>query len=507
MRAGALAIVSGLFLVLAFPPYGWLVVIVPAVAGFLVAVDLSKGPRGAAFVGFVFGLAFFMALFPWIGELGDVPLIGLLPLALVEAAFPMALAWTVKRLSVIDPVRWVVVVTGAWGLMEAMRERFPVGGFGWGMLGYPVGEVESMRAAARWIGTSGWSVLLVALTAGLVATFDRRRRAGRRAGLVVGIPALLIALLSAFGAVASDPTTGPEVRVAIVQGSTPCPERCPGDRALIYEQHLVLTKTIPAGSVDFVVWPEGSTGFSVDPVLFPEIRAQIGAEARRIGAVFLVGGDRPVSETEWINANVVFDASGQIVGEYRKQHPVPFGEYIPARRLFDWIPDLRRVPRDMIRGAGPVVFDEGFGPFGSVISFESSFSRYIRQHMNAGARLMVVATSQASYPYSTASDQLIGMTRMHAAEAGVDLIHSAVTGRSTFITGDGAVGERTELVESTVITGAVRLHEGGPTLYTRFGDWAQYLAIVLAAAAVLVDRRLSSQIPSSSPEHRATSSE
>jgi apolipoprotein N-acyltransferase len=498
MRAGALAIVSGLFLVLAFPPYGWAVVTIPAVAGFLVAVELSTSPRRAALVGFAFGLAFFMALFPWIGELGDVPLIGLLPLALVEAAFPAVFAWGVKRLTVTDPLRWAVMVTGAWALMEALRERFPVGGFAWGMIGYPVGEIESMRAAARWIGVSGWSVLVVALVAGLVALVRRSRPAGRGAGVVVGLAATVIAVLAAFGAIAPDPTTGREVRVAIVQGSTPCPERCVGERAAIFERHLALSRTVPAGSVDFVVWPEGSTGFAVDPVLFPEIRDLIGAEARRIGAAFLVGGDRPVSETEWINANVLFDTSGEIAGEYRKQHPVPFGEYIPARPLFDWIPDLRRVPRDMIRGEGPVVFDQGFGPFGSVISFESSFSRYIRQHMNAGARLIVVATSQASYPYSTASDQLIGMTRMHAAEAGVDLIHSAVTGRSTFITDGGVIGQETELVESTVITGTVRLRQGGRTLYTVLGDWVQYLAIAAGLAAVFVDRR------ASSPGSRAT---
>jgi apolipoprotein N-acyltransferase len=175
MRAGALAIVSGLFLVLAFPPYGWAVVTIPAVAGFLVAVELSTSPRRAALVGFAFGLAFFMALFPWIGELGDVPLIGLLPLAVVEAAFPAVFAWGVKRLTVTDPLRWAVMVTGAWALMEALRERFPVGGFAWGMIGYPVGEIASMRAAARWIGVSGWSVLVVALVAGLVALVRRGR--------------------------------------------------------------------------------------------------------------------------------------------------------------------------------------------------------------------------------------------------------------------------------------------------------------------------------------------
>ena len=46
----------------------------------------------------------------------------------------------------------------------------------------------------------------------------------------------------------------------------------------------------------------------------------------------------------------MFGPDGRIVGEYRKRHPVPFGEYIPARPLFEWIPALDQVPRDMIAG-------------------------------------------------------------------------------------------------------------------------------------------------------------
>jgi apolipoprotein N-acyltransferase len=374
-----------------------------------------------------------------------------------------------------------MAATGGWAAMELVRLRFPFGGFGWGLAGYPMGEYTLTRDATQFFGTTGWSVLVVGIAAGIVVWI----RASERRPLAVAVAS--VAIVVAAGAIAPAVSDGEPVRVAIVQGSTPCPQqRCAGERAAIYATSLDLTRSIEAGSVDLVVWPEGSTGFSVDPVLDASIAAEMGAEAVRIGAVLLAGGDRPLSDTEWTNANVVFDTAGDIVGEYPKRHPVPFGEYVPFRPLFAWIPDLSRVPRDMIRGSDPVVFDEGFGPFGSVISFESAFSRYARNTVNEGARLLIVATSQASYPFSNASDQLIAMTRMRSAELGVDLIHSAITGRSTLITDGGIVGETTDLVTAEVLTGTVEMRQSGRTMYAVLGDWLALLAaIVLGGGALL----------------------
>jgi apolipoprotein N-acyltransferase len=347
------------------------------------------------------------------------------------------------------------------------------------MVGYTAGEYAPLRGAAQWIGTSGWSMVLVAAAAALaVAIVDRRWEPQ------LFVPFGVVAILAIAGAALAPTSDGAEIRAVIVQGSSPCPgQRCSGERAATYAASLEMTSQIEEGSADLVVWPEGSTGFNVDPVLDPEVGEAISQQAARIGTVLLAGGDRPVSDTEWINANVVWNADGELVGEYRKRHPVPFGEYVPARDFFGWIPDLSRVPRDMIRGDGPAVFEVGEGTFGSVISFESSFARYSREHVREGAQLIVVATSQASYPYSNASDQLIGMTRMRSAELGVDVIHGSVTGRSTLITDGGVVGERTGLAEITSLAGVVQLRDEGLTLYARLGDWCQLVGI-----AWVVDR-------------------
>ena len=181
-----------------------------------------------------------------------------------------------------------------------------------------------------------------------------------------------------------------------------------------------------------------------------------------------------MSDSEWVNANVIFNPNGEIVGEYNKQHPVPFGEYIPLRPLFEWIPVLDQVSRDMIRGTGPVIFDTGEIKFGSVISFEGGFSRYALQHRRAGAEVIVVATNEASYDYTPASDQFIGMTRMRAVELGVPLVHAAVTGKSVIVDPRGAMSRVTGLGTQEVLYGEVA--PGFPTIYSITGDLLLYLA-------------------------------
>jgi apolipoprotein N-acyltransferase len=472
------ALVSALLLILAFPPFGVGVLALVAPIPFLWALRRARSVWVGALYGAVFGLAFFLGLIWWIGALGMVALV---PLLLTEAAFPTVFGALLARARSWSPVRWWAAAVGGWALMELMRERFPVGGLSWGMLGYPIGEYAATRGATQWIGTSGWSVVLIGVAAGAVVALERRRFGP------LAVSAAAVIGLGIAGWLWPGVAEGEPLRVAIVQGNTPCPgTHCSNERYDTYMLHLEMTRTIPAGSVDLVVWAEGSTGSTnADPILVPEVADAIGDEAARIGAYLLVGGDRILSDSEWINANVLFDRDGEIVGEYRKRQPVPFGEYVPFRSfLAPLIPELSQVPRDMIRGEDPVVFEADFGMLGSVVSWEGSFARFPRDVARNGAQLLVVATNNASYQVSPASDQLIGMTRMRAAELGLDVVHAAVTGKSTLITDGGEVGERTPVYEQALLVGAVQMRDAGPTLYTRVGDWLQVAAALGLVVAV-----------------------
>lgn len=490
MKSTLLALAGATLCVLAFPPVGVGFLVVPGIALFLIALLGVDSRREGFVIGFAYGLAFWGGLMWFLLELHWTAL----TLAPVQAVFTGLFGWWVAGLGHLPGLRWAALATGSWALMELLRYRVPVGGQEWGAAGYALSGYGPVRSLAPLIGTTGITVLVVGLAAmGAAAALGRRPD---RSGLFsIGVPlAMLLVAAPLFDAARPD---GTAVDVAIVQGSTPCPfEFCPPNQRLrTFELHLELTATIEEGVAELVVWPESSTGSTnADPVNNEWIGRQIGEQAERIGSWLLVGSDRVVSETSWINANVVFDPSGAIVGEYRKQQPVPFGEYIPWRSFFTWlIPELYRVPRDMIRGEGPVVFVTPDFTIGSVISWEGGFSRYSRRHVAAGADLMVVATNNDSYgPEAPTSFQFIGMTRMRAAELGVPVVHAAVTGRSVVIDRTGAfVTDVSGLGTAEVLYATVET--GAPSVYARTGDLLMYgfvaLALLLWARSALVPSR------------------
>lgn len=475
------SVLAGGLLVTGFPPFGWAPVAWVG-AGLFIWLAASAETRGRALaIGYLVGIVSFSGIMWW---LVNVELIAFYPLMIVEAFSFVVIAWVAHRYRDATPLGFALAVGGGWGLAEFLRVRWPFGGFPWGTLGLSIVDTP-LRASAQWIGASGWSVVLATIAALAVAV--GRRRAGRRALLLVVGATVAVAWLGLVFPATAD---GDVVRVAIVQGNSPCPgSRCPDERRLIYESHLALTASIPPGSVDLVVWPESSTGFSTDPTANAEIATAIGDQARRIGAYLLVGGDRADGPDGFINSNVVFSPDGEMVGAYVKNHPVPYGEYVPFRPLVDWIPAIDRVPRDARAGDGPVRFDLAFGSIGSVISYEGAFARYERATVRLGAELLVVATNEASYGRSPASDQFLAISRVRAAEFGTDIVQGAVTGRSAVARANGPLTGPTDLFTATVLFGEARLRTAGPTLYTTAGDWLQILAILALGARLVADRR------------------
>ena len=473
------AVVAAILMWAAFPPIGWGALAFVAPAPFLWGLRRVERAWPAIGIAFLFGVVFFGILLNYIRFVGIVAWLPLVIWLSATASAYGVLVWAVRHW---PPTRWFLIAVGGWGLWELLRTRIPFGGFPWGTVGYAAGGNPGAIGSVQWVGPSGWSILAIAVSAGLVLVVEDREN--WRLFVDSSVAVLLIVLAGSLIPPSAD---GPVLRVAIVQGNSPCPQtHCQNERQRIYESHLDLTRSIQRGSVDLVVWPENSTGGLFEPEGNLDVRAAIAAEATRLEAYFLVSGTRSVSADEFLNVNMMYDPAGRKIGEYAKRHPVPFGEYVPLRDLLDFIPQLDEVPRDMARGEQAVVFSLPQGVVGTVISFEGAFPRRLRSEVNAGAEVLIIATNESTWGMSEAADQFIGLTRVNAAAFGQDLVHAAITGKSVLIGADGSLSETTGLLTREILFGEVNMRTAGRTLYARFGDWLLFVAMAAAVAAAAI---------------------
>ena len=478
LRPWIVVAASGFSLTLAFPetdiaPLAW-IALVP-----LLFVCRGTSPGRAAGYAFVFGLCFFGSLLIWISIVGYVAWFVLTVLqAVFLALFGLVLAVGTRRGS-----RWwlVLVAPAMWVAIEFLRAVFPTVGFTWGELAQSQHDLLWLLRAARFGG--GWLVafLVVAANAALTICIEAvLERDARKA--VLGLAAALL-LLGGPLAIPVSTTDSDPVRVAIVQGNVP--ESFSGsfyDKELsIVRSHARLTEALADEDVDLVVWPESSVGLDIrrDPQAAQAVYGALDA----VDAPMVVGANIDLDDRRYKVVAFHLEPGRGIVDTYEKTHLVPFGEYVPARELIDWIPMLDQVPRDAVPGSGGKVFPAAGGNVAPVISFEGDFGSLVRSRIDAGGRLLIVATNTSTWERSAASAQHVAFSQVRAAENGVWVVHAAVSGISAFVT---PLGEVAESIPMWTADSAV--HEltfaGDITFYARVGDWLPYLSIAIGLAAL-----------------------
>ena len=175
----AAVLLSALLMWASFPPLslGFLVFVAPI--PFLWAMRRGTTPREAGWLGFLFGALFFGSLLSWIFILGWVAWI---PLSILMGLWATAYALIMYIVRTWSPWRWWTVTIGGWALWEFLRARFPLGGFPWGSVGYPINTLSWPRGAAQWVGASGWGVIVIGFSARavLMSRDGAHRRPARR---------------------------------------------------------------------------------------------------------------------------------------------------------------------------------------------------------------------------------------------------------------------------------------------------------------------------------------
>ena len=479
------AIIAGLLYFLSFPPYDFWYLIFPALYLFYYSLLSSKK---SFLTGFIFGCVAYGVILLGIQSIG---LEAWIPLTILMGLMYGAFSKLFSYLNTKSRNNFYVLLA-ALAVFDLIRAYFPFGGFPWGfpstvLLTGPIDSSLFFEVPLYFknFGPTGSSLILqsFSLIVALSVFSKNKQKSYFKSYVLFSLIIFTVIITNYFVSSNQNPQIeSSELKITIVQGNSPCPgakNRCSNERQKIYDSHLTQTQSL-GGDIDLVVWPESSTGFNNDPGIHSRVQNDVSTEALRLDSYFLIGGDRPVQKQYFENYGIFINKEGEVVDQYLKQHPVPFGEYIPFRKYLDWIPSLALVPRDMIRGDGQKIFMVNDTRISTVISFEGSFQRYIRNSVKNGAELIVILTNQASYGESGMSDQFILMSRANAISNERPIVHAAITGKSAFIDHRGKVISKTELFETVTLNGKLETMQS-ETPYSKYGNYLNYIFIIFGA--------------------------
>ncbi|MDR7380581.1 apolipoprotein N-acyltransferase [Promicromonospora iranensis] len=502
-----LAVAGGLLLWTAFPDAGvW-----PAAFVAVAVLYWSLGRDGAwwnFFVGFLFGLTFFLPHLWWAHESTEAaPWIAMSAVeALFLAGFGAGWTW-VRRARFLRRRGWRLAAAFAvlFVAVEQWRAEVPFGGFPWGRLAWAMVDAPTGRAA--WLGGTVAVSLLVAFAGVLLALAaaslvravrlrlpgsdgdtpsarggvtstggprhstpgrEARRAVGALAlGAAVAVVPLVLPLATSASAGPVETPEGNEVYDAgsdlaedgtlwagAVQGNVGEPGLGAfANRAEVLNNHLEGTYTLAedyAGELDVVLWPEN--GSDLDPQTTPDVARGLDEAAAAVGAPILVGAQEFPETGGRYNVSLLWQAGNGVIGRYAKQHPAPFGEYIPMRPFLRLLSDqVDRVTTDMIPGVNPPYVDvpsrlgQGDYRMGTIICFEVAYDEIIRDAVLRGAQVLVIPTNNASFGFTAESTQQLAMSRMQAMTTGRAAVQISTVGVSGVITPDGTVVRRTGL--------------------------------------------------------------
>ena len=283
--------------------------------------------------------------------------------------------------------------------------------------------------------------------------------------------------------------TGEPVQVGLVQGNVDQAEKWdPARAAAIFQDYLTMTRQAMDKGAQFVVWPESST-----PFYFEDDRAdadRLRSLVREARVPILLGSDqiergRP---DKYYNSAFLVRADGTTAGVYRKMHLVPFGEYVPLKRLFFFAARLVEAVSDFSPGEHAELLPVNGHLMSTVICYEIVYPDLVRQFVRGGSELLTTITNDAWFGRTSAPYQHFAQASMRAIEEGRYLVRSANTGISGIVDPYGRILAQSDIFQPAVIVGRARFLTG-LTFYARNGDVFAYASVVVTVAMLILARR------------------
>ena len=240
-----------------------------------------------------------------------------------------------------------------------------------------------------------------------------------------------------------------------------------------------------------IVWPEAPAPFAEAD---PQFRSGMSAVARDAHAPVIVEdlGTTPNSAAptgyDRFNSASFITPDGVFAARYDKMHLVPFGEYVPFKRLLFFAGDLLAEAGDLSKGSHRTVFHYNGHTYGTFICYESVFADEVRLFVLNGADVLVNVSDDGWYGDTSAPWQHLNMVRMRAIENHRWVLRATNSGVTAAIDPYGRVTASVPRHIRTALRAGFN-YESTITFYTAHGDLFAYLCSVITAIVLAFSLR------------------
>jgi len=496
------ALLAGSVSAFAFEPAGLWPLMLIAIALLCEWVDRTQSLGRALLIGWAFGLGQFVVGLNWIATsftyqsnmpawLGWVAVVLLSLYLAVYPALAVGIGW---RLGRDDRVVLVTVLGGAWAITEWLRGSMFTG-FPWN----PVAAVMAptpLITVTPLIGTYGLSGLVVLLGGAIWLEYYNKWLP-----LVAILAVTLLLWVLPSSPVPPDPLTIRNVR--IVQPNVGQEDKWRPGFDEEAARRLAQLSGPPRDVPRLLLWPEAAV---TDPLQDARTDGhQALAQLQRVQAASLLGpgdllltGGIAVGSHDGLHvdgaANSIFALApgGRVVGRYDKAHLVPYGEYLPMRRLLSAIGLSRLAPGDVdfTPGPGPRTIDLGgeWGMVGFDLCYEIIFSGHVVDERNRPG--FIFNPSNDAWFGSWGPPQHLAQARLRAAEEGLPILRATPTGISAVIDARGNVLNSLPWRKAGVIDAILPPPANSAPLFARFGNVIPLLlGFLLIAGGIVLGRK------------------
>lgn len=513
MRNLLLSILSGILLILIFPGFNFEMLAWVSLVPLFIATRKTS-PLTSLKLGFITGFVFFLGVIYWIviamTKYGGIPMtIGIAVLILLSGYLAIYIslwtfilsAFTLKQVQGQLSALKYVLAPFIWVTLELIRSHF-LTGFPWASLGYSQFKTLPVIQIADITGVYGISFIIVMVNAAIASFIESIYEKDKRqfATRYMIVTTLFIISFSIYGfwkintfskLSTQHSALSTFLKVALIQGNIEQNMKWDDSyQSEVFDIHVNLTMQASRERPDLIVWPESATPFyfQADRNFGPRMIEV----AKNSGSFILFGTPGYEIKDNGIvsyNRAYLLSPEGDVAGKYDKIHLVPFGEYVPLRKLLFFIDKMVEGVGDYQSGEEYTIIDMQKGKFGTLICFEVIFPDLVRRFVKNGADFLVNITNDGWYGKTAASSQHIAMVAFRAVENRVPVVRAANTGISGIIEPTGKITKETEIFTTAYVLGEINIGSTQKTFYTIYGDIFAYICSVVTLALILFKYR------------------